>query len=110
MDDHARIEIEPNGPYVVIGGVPLTEMAPVQTFNGEPIEWHTLGDVPAAGERVELCRCGKSSRKPFCDNSHDASGFDGTETADRRPFRERANMHRGGDSVNRPGNVGGSNP
>ncbi len=33
--------------------------------------------------RATLCRCGASSRKPFCDNSHLRTGF----RADGRPFR-----------------------
>ena len=30
------------------------------------------------GKNVALCRCGLSSRKPFCDGTHKSSGFDGT--------------------------------
>ena len=30
------------------------------------------------GKNVFLCRCGASSRKPFCDGGHKTSGFDGT--------------------------------
>ncbi len=95
MEDEARIEVQPNGPYLVYGRVPMTEMAPVHTFNGEPIEWHTLREqaVPEQ-EPFELCRCGQSSAKPFCDGSHETNGFQGEETADRRPFAERAEMHR----------------
>lgn len=99
MDDRIRIEIRPDGPYLVHGDVPLTEMAPVHTFNGEPIDWHTLRDIPAAQSPVELCRCGRSSQKPFCDSSHEQSGVNGAETADRRPFKERAEMQRGTNSI-----------
>jgi CDGSH-type Zn-finger protein/uncharacterized Fe-S cluster protein YjdI len=34
------------------------------TINGEPV-----------GNRVTLCRCGQSKRKPYCDGSHAAAGF-----------------------------------
>lgn len=33
-------------------------------------------DMPAVQLRAALCRCGKSTNKPFCDNSHLRSGFD----------------------------------
>lgn len=35
--------------------------------------------VAMQGEtRVTLCRCGASQHKPFCDNTHKQTGFDGT--------------------------------
>jgi CDGSH-type Zn-finger protein len=85
VDDSPRIEIEAGGPYRVHGDLPLTEMAPVHTFNGEPVAWHTL------------CRCGRSATLPFCDESHVGEGFAGAETADRRRFDERAEIVRQGD-------------
>ena len=34
------------------------------------------GTVLAEGEKVWLCRCGGSARKPFCDGSHKTNGFE----------------------------------
>lgn len=34
------------------------------------------GSVLVEDTRMALCRCGESRNKPFCDNSHRASGFD----------------------------------
>ena len=29
----------------------------------------------AGRERISLCRCGQSAKKPFCDSAHKACGF-----------------------------------
>ena len=86
----ARVQVRKNGPYVVQGDVPVYEMAPVHTFNGEPVDWHTLREIPVSPGAVRLCRCGGSGNKPFCDGTHARAGFDGAETSDQRPYLERA--------------------
>jgi CDGSH-type Zn-finger protein len=88
-----RIEVQADGPYVVIGEVRLVEMAPVHTFNGEPIEWHTLREIGDLPRPLELCRCGASDRRPFCDRVHCATGEDAAETASRDSFRMRARIY-----------------
>ena len=35
----------------------------------------------AGRERISLCRCGHSARKPFCDGSHKSAGFDSAPEA-----------------------------
>jgi uncharacterized Fe-S cluster protein YjdI/CDGSH-type Zn-finger protein len=36
-----------------------------------------VGSLIVEDTRVALCRCGQSENKPFCDNSHSGTGFDG---------------------------------
>jgi CDGSH-type Zn-finger protein len=85
----AQIKIIENGPYIVTGSVPLTEEAIGIDDEGNAWTWEARAEHPLA-ERMALCRCGKSQTKPFCDGSHGRLGFDGTETASRRPFDESA--------------------
>jgi CDGSH-type Zn-finger protein len=88
MDDR-RIVVTKDGPYRVEGGVPLLRTAIVQTPRGEPVAWDEGPTFETPGEVYELCRCGKSSTKPFCDSTHERIPFDGTETADRGPIAHR---------------------
>ena len=66
------IRLRKNGPIVV-------DDADVQV-----VDWN---GVPYAIERrpVALCRCGASSRKPFCDGSHSRVGFQAPPATDREP-------------------------
>jgi CDGSH-type Zn-finger protein len=90
MVEKPRIEIQANGPYRILGDLPLLEMAPVHTFNGEPVAWHTLKGLPPIADGNELCRCGNSQMSPFCDKSHETSRFDGNSSASRIPYQDRA--------------------
>src|SRR3954454_6550615 len=54
------IEARPNGPYVVTGTIELRD---------------TSGAVLPTQARVVLCRCGASTKKPFCDGTHSKIGF-----------------------------------
>ena len=51
----------PNGPLLVRGDVEIL------TADGVP--------VPRTRRTVALCRCGKSTIKPFCDGTHKIIGF-----------------------------------
>ena len=55
------ITVQPGGPLYVRGGVTMRD------GEGAPIE---------APERMALCRCGASSKKPFCDGTHSRIGFE----------------------------------
>jgi CDGSH-type Zn-finger protein len=41
-------------------------------------------EVPL-GDSIVLCRCGKSSTKPFCDQTHKRVGFAADDSAPRIP-------------------------
>jgi CDGSH-type Zn-finger protein len=56
------IRLRRNGPYVVEG-----DDVKVVDWNGA--EYH------ADRMPIALCRCGASSRKPFCDGTHSTIGF-----------------------------------
>jgi CDGSH-type Zn-finger protein len=85
--DQPGIEVLENGPYRVTG-VRLVRLRRVLSDEGGPIDWEKVAELEP-GETFDLCRCGESSNKPFCDGSETKIGFDGTETADRRPTADR---------------------
>ncbi len=89
-----RIFVTKNGPYVVTGGIPLSKQIIETNELGESWEWRE-GEVFEAGEVYKLCRCGHSATKPFCDNTHAVIGFDGTETAERAPYLDQAEVYQG---------------
>jgi CDGSH-type Zn-finger protein len=57
----ARLVPLPDGPYEVTGPLEIVR------HNGEPIK--------PPPSKIYLCRCGRSSHKPFCDGSHARTGW-----------------------------------
>lgn len=57
-----RLRFRENGPYVL----DLPEGTPFR-LNGEEMRLERA--------KLALCRCGHSTRKPFCDGSHKEKGF-----------------------------------
>ncbi|RRA49782.1 CDGSH iron-sulfur domain-containing protein [Acidipila sp. EB88] len=62
------ITVRPNGPFRVEG--------PIKLVDAQGAEWDLTGK-PA----VSLCRCGASTKKPFCDGMHTKIGFQAAEAA-----------------------------
>lgn len=89
-----KITIVKDGPYQVSGNVLLKRATIGADENGESRDW-LMGETVEAHGAYELCRCGHSANKPFCDNTHEAIGFDGTETATRAPYNEQAGIMEG---------------
>ncbi len=94
-----RIEIVPHGPYRVYGDVQLLDVAPVVTFNGEPIEWHTFGRIEPPGRPFDLCRCARSAAMPYCDRACETSRWDSDDRASRASYRESATYQVHGDET-----------
>ncbi|MGO4286368.1 CDGSH iron-sulfur domain-containing protein [Bosea sp. TAB14] len=89
-----RVTVTRNGPYIVAGRVRLSDLTIATDAAGVSEEW--VGhERPEGKATVALCRCGHSNSKPFCDGSHAKVGFDGTETANRAPYLERAQAFNG---------------
>jgi CDGSH-type Zn-finger protein len=68
-----KIIITKNGPYKVIGNIPINEIIIKQEATGNKYE---LGRTFEAKEEYYLCRCGKSRNAPFCDGTHIREGFE----------------------------------
>ena len=84
-----EIKICEDGPYVVSGGIPLSDQALIPDQEGLSIGWQQGKSYPVEDEYC-LCRCGHSKNKPYCDGTHAEIDFDGAETASRKPFLEQA--------------------
>jgi 3-phenylpropionate/trans-cinnamate dioxygenase ferredoxin subunit len=64
----AKITVRKNGSYLVEG-----DDVTVVDWNGK--------EYPLAKRPFALCRCGGSTRKPFCDGTHSRVGFAAAEEA-----------------------------
>jgi CDGSH-type Zn-finger protein len=58
-----KITVRPNGPFRVEGPIKLVDVA------GN--EW----DLSEKTAGISLCRCGLSSKRPFCDGTHGREGW-----------------------------------
>ncbi len=87
-NDKMKIKVCEDGPYTVTGGIPLSDQTLIPDAQGLSIGWQKGKEYPVK-EEYDLCRCGHSKEKPFCDGTHGEIFFDGTETASRKPFIEQ---------------------
>lgn len=90
----SSITVSNNGPYLVKGALPLALQTITPNAEGASWEW-TEGRRFDGGAQYALCRCGGSAKKPFCDGTHAKIRFDGTETADRGNYEDRAKTMEG---------------
>lgn len=59
---NTHVELMKNGPMIIDGEIKLTQ---------------ANGSVILKNKKTAFCRCGASSRKPYCDGSHTSAGFVG---------------------------------
>jgi len=55
------------------------------TLRNASVIHSTEGNELKTDDKVQLCRCGKSRNKPFCDKSHIEYGFKSKKLEDRQP-------------------------
>ena len=68
MEERTTISTYENGPFLVTGGA----FRVVDAGGGE---------FAVEKETIALCRCGASTKKPFCDGTHSKVGFRAAERA-----------------------------
>ena len=88
-DAPTHITVLENGPYLVAGDAPLRIETIGIDAQDEAWEW-IAGPAIDHPAKYALCRCGASSKKPFCDGTHVGVKFDGTEVATHAPYAEQA--------------------
>jgi CDGSH-type Zn-finger protein len=62
------IRLRPNGPYVI------------DSEDVRVVDWNGV-EYSIERRPVALCRCGASTKKPFCDGTHSTIGFQAAEAA-----------------------------
>ena len=97
MSDEQTIKVADGGPYIVSGSVPVTSKRPIESEHGEPLAWKTTRPNETK-PTVALCRCGASSSNPYCDGTHAATQWDGTDNAPEGAYDDRAKSY-GGDGI-----------
>ena len=96
-DKEICIRVLKDGPYQV-SGVDLLKMRMELNAAGRPVGWEHGPNIEH-DVTYQLCRCGHSSNKPFCDWAHSSKGFDGTETAQPEPKSGQRKSYEGSGLV-----------
>lgn len=92
------IKVKMGGPYLVEGDIPLVKKTQIVSEFGEPLNWQKDADLQEKGP-YELCRCGQSKIKPYCDATHCEIDFEGKETASEDTFEDRQRVDERGKGI-----------
>lgn len=93
-----KIKIVKNGPYRVSGNVPMAKQIIDTDKDGYSVGWKKGESYPEK-EEYSLCRCGRSCKKPYCDDTHKKIIFDGTEIARKKKYIDRAEKTEGPELI-----------
>ncbi len=94
MKKGSKLMITKDGPYLVLGDLPIEKQIIGIGKENEPEKW-IKGKKVASGQPCALCRCGESKNKPFCDGTHAKVKFDGAETASKEKHSKQAKVLEG---------------
>ena len=94
MKNKPKVKVSKNGPYLVLGNLPLAKVIAIVGKEGEPEKWEKGKEFPRQ-EEYALCRCGKSKNKPYCDGTHERINFEGKETASQKEYLKQAKKFSG---------------
>jgi CDGSH-type Zn-finger protein len=92
--ENQKVTIIKNGPYLISGNLSLSKTISLVGSHGEPEKWKRGKKYPEH-EKYVLCRCGKSQNKPYCDGTHLKTGFNGVETASKKPYKDQTEIIHG---------------
>ena len=93
-DNPKKIVTKKDGPFEVYGNIPLVRKIQIVSEYGEPLTWQKQETIETDGAYY-LCRCGRSTEKPFCSGYHRHTDFNGTETASNAPISTRQDVFPG---------------
>jgi len=93
-----KVVVSKDGPYIVSGNLPLAREMIMPDKEGISFKWRKGDAYPAKGTYA-LCRCGRSTNKPYCTGAHAETGFNGTETASKAKYLAQAEKTIGPDLI-----------
>ncbi len=75
-DERYRIVINAKGPYLVYGRPPFRQQIILPDEEGNSWTFQNGSRFSTEQEPTALCRCGRSSHKPYCDGTHSRVAWD----------------------------------
>lgn len=93
--NNIKVKVTHQGPYEVSGLDRVSTETIVPDQEGASWEYQRDGQLKSSDQPMALCRCGHTKHAPFCDDSHEHTEWDGTETAPFRPIMEGAQAFEG---------------